>query len=384
MNELLKSIKDSGQQITEEQANLLKEYYMKMQQVGGDSTKPNPNQPDSEGGMTIIPNHYCCIKTTDTNCQKVFINITSHDKIEAPKEEHILEMDNQYGVRLPLSLSDKYEDFDTKGDICQVYDVIFNTNVVNKAEGDAYVFAMMVQLTFERIKQKYSHELAVNFVRMKNMKYKGKTTRPQRVRVRTGPKIEEIIRENDNESFNNANQNISQNVSNVVNEKGRTPNWNILILKSSNITNDLFKKLSSMSTNVINKRLIEEDLKINRYNEIVYFDGYNANPKTGEALLYLIELNLLSRSNGINLSVCDEGLVLTCGKIYSLELAFPFKINSEEICSFFDSTKRLLYLILPFYKIETNEGISQQGGETNNTNKGQFKISDDYLYDVVL
>jgi hypothetical protein len=113
MDELVNNIKNSNEKFSEDYVNVMKEYYMKLQQPGNPG-KLNLNQPDAEGGMLIIPNHYCCIKTTDRNEQKVFINITSHDKIEAPKEEHILEMENQYGIRLPLSLSDKYEDFDTK------------------------------------------------------------------------------------------------------------------------------------------------------------------------------------------------------------------------------------------------------------------------------
>src|SRR4051812_1505776 len=101
MDELISSIKNSNEQFSEDYLNKMKEYYSKLQQ-SGEANKLNLNQPDAEGGMLIIPNHYCCIKTTDRNGQKVFVNITSHDKIEAPKEENILEMDNQFGIRLPL------------------------------------------------------------------------------------------------------------------------------------------------------------------------------------------------------------------------------------------------------------------------------------------
>jgi hypothetical protein len=252
--------------------------------------------------------------------------------------------------------------------ICQVYDVIFNTSVVSKAENDPYVFGLMVQLTLERIKQKYSHELSLNFVKMKNMKYKGKTTKPQRVRVRTGPKIEEVFKEPEV----NFQRDISKDISNEVNEKGKIPNWNILILKSSNVTNEVFTKLNG--ENLINRKLNEEDLK-NNNKDVIFYDGYNANPNTGEALLLVVELDLLVRSNAINLNICDEGCVLSCGKIYSLELTFPFKINSEESYSYFETTKRVLYVILPFYRIEKIIEKSE---------KGQVKISDDYLYDLVV
>jgi hypothetical protein len=111
MDDLMNSLKNNNEQFSDDYIKLMAEYYTKLQN-SGDASKIALNQPDAEGGMLIIPNHYCCIKTTDRNGSKIFINITSHDKIEAPKEENILEMENQYGIRLPMSLSDKYEDFD--------------------------------------------------------------------------------------------------------------------------------------------------------------------------------------------------------------------------------------------------------------------------------
>jgi hypothetical protein len=255
--------------------------------------------------------------------------------------------------------------------ICQVYDVIFNTTVVAKAENDPYVFSLMIQLTFERIKQKYSHELSMNFTKMKNMKYKGKTTKPQRVRVRTGPKIEEVIK--DDNVNNLLSRDYSKNVSNEVNEKGKTPNWTLLVLKSATVSNDVFTKLNDIP---LNKKLTAEDLKA-QDGDVIFYDGYNANPNTGEALLLVIEMNLLARANAVGLNVSDEGCVLNCGKIYSLELAFPWKVNSEESYSYFETTKRLLYVVLPFYKSDTIE----KGGDVE---RGLIKISDDYLYDLVV
>lgn len=110
MEDLLKNLKDNNEKFSDEYLNLMKEYYSKLSNQDGAQL----NKPDSEGGMLIVPNVHCCIKTIDSTGQKVFINITSHDKIDQPKEEHILELENQYGIRLPLSLSDKLEDFDTK------------------------------------------------------------------------------------------------------------------------------------------------------------------------------------------------------------------------------------------------------------------------------
>ena len=40
------------------------------------------------------------------------LNLCGSDKVDPPKEQHILEMNNQEGIRIPLSLSEKYEDFE--------------------------------------------------------------------------------------------------------------------------------------------------------------------------------------------------------------------------------------------------------------------------------
>ncbi len=115
MEEILKELKEKNENFSSEYSELMKEYYNKMTtQPNSGQNIPGINQPDEEGGMIIIPKPYCCVKTLDKDNQKVFINLTSHEKIDAPKEENILEVDHQYGVRVPMSLSEKTEDFDAK------------------------------------------------------------------------------------------------------------------------------------------------------------------------------------------------------------------------------------------------------------------------------
>lgn len=104
-------IEESNENFSDEYARMMRQYIEKMQ------NNPTPNlkhEIDAEGGKIITPVPYCCIKTTDSTNQKIFINLTSHELIESPKEENILELNNQYGVRIPLSLAEKVEDFDAK------------------------------------------------------------------------------------------------------------------------------------------------------------------------------------------------------------------------------------------------------------------------------
>lgn len=378
MENLLNDLKNSNEKFSEEYMDLMKQYYEKISKEGGPPLQKQ-NQVDEEGGIIITPDPNFCIKTKDSKNNKIFINICTHEKIQAPKEEYILEIENQFGIRVPLSLSEKYEDFDTQMETCMVYDVIFNPSVLVKAEKDAQIFQFMIQLIFNRIKQRFDMDLSLNFIRMKNMKYKGKTIRSQRVKVRIGPKIEEIIPKEEKMNYQN---NISaKDVSKESNEgKGRTPNWNFVILKQK-----LNKKMLKMiySNNLIESKFNLENF-IHNHNDdtsdLIYFDGTNANPKYGVSILFLIELNMISQSSGININICDEALLLNCGKLYSLEINLPYKINSSETFSFFESNKRYLYINLPFYEEEVKEF-----NQNNNKNKEtKIKISDDYLYDVLI
>ena len=70
---------------------------------------------DSEGGMYVTPAKGYVIKTTDTKSgEKVFLNICSHDIIDAPEEKELPEMQEEQhvGLRIPLSLGNPRPDFD--------------------------------------------------------------------------------------------------------------------------------------------------------------------------------------------------------------------------------------------------------------------------------
>ena len=122
MDDFIKELKSKNKEFSDEYVNMMKQYYQKLMNNELQNTlnqlKGVKDEIDSEGGITITPEEYCCVKTTDETGQKIFLNLCSSDKIDPPAEQHILEMNNQHGVRIPLSLSEKYEDFDIHGNIC--------------------------------------------------------------------------------------------------------------------------------------------------------------------------------------------------------------------------------------------------------------------------
>ena len=420
MDDFINELKMKNSQFSEEYINMMKQYYQKLMNNPAElqntlnNLKNAQNGIDPEGGITIVPDPYCCVKVQDETGQKIFLNLCGSDKIDPPKEQHILEMNNQEGIRIPLSLSEKHEDFDVHGTACEVYDIIMNPTTLQKTESQPMVMGFILSLIANRLKERFKKVILIDkYVRLKNLKYKGKTVRSQRIRARK-VKIDEIIndtnekdkklKEKNEEENMNAQANIANEINKEINEKGKTPNWNFIIIKAketSDINGALFKEIESVAKSKIlnNNGLVNFDMLVNEKKDKLYdyFDGFNASPKYGIGLLLLIEMELLVKSTGIRLNLSDESLTLYVTKIYSLEINLPYKINSKNAKSFFNLESRILYIYLPFYQkdiddfrtLEENERIKneKEKNKENMENVGdigdKINLNEDYLYDVI-
>ena len=420
MDDFINELKMKNNQFSEEYVNMMKQYYQKLMnnpqelQNTINNLKNAQNGIDPEGGITIVPDPYCCVKVQDETGQKIFLNLCGSDKVDPPKEQHILEMNNQEGIRIPLSLSERYEDFDVHGTACEVYDIIMNPDTLKKTENQPLVMSFILSLIANRLKERFKKVILIDkYVRLKNLKYKGKTVRSQRIRARK-VKIDEIIndtnekdkklREKTGEENINANSNIANEINKEVNEKGKTPNWNFIIIKvkeTSDINGALFKEIENVAKSKIlnNNGLINFDMLVNEKKDKLfdYFNGFNASPKYGIGLLLLIEMEFLVKSTGIRLNLSDESLTLYVSKLYSLEINLPYKIDSKNSKSFFNLESRILYVYLPFYQkdiddfkaMEENERIknekekNKENGENIVDIGDKIKLNEDYLYDVI-
>lgn len=145
---------------------------------------------DPEGGCTIQPTAGFVIKSKDQHGQKFFVNMTSHELVDPPEEKHLPDSD-QPAVRIPLSLGEIREDFDKKGDPCQVIDCIWNPETLKRAKKEMLYKQGLVELSFEYVKQKYNLILDLKYS-VPKLKYKGNTVQYQRIRVKKNPKIEQL------------------------------------------------------------------------------------------------------------------------------------------------------------------------------------------------
>lgn len=275
--------------------------------------------------------------------------------------------------------------------------------------------------------QRFSHELSNSFIRMKNFNYKGKQIRPQRIKVKQGPKIEEVLKTengtNKDSDFLN-NRNMAKEINKQINENAKTPNWNFLIISKDLIQISTMKNIMKNPANFLNRKFSLNEYEENKEGDLLFYDNNNANPKFGKGFFYFIELNLLAKSSGINLNVSDDGFVLTCGNIYKLLISFPNLVNSKDSYSYFDTKNRYLYVFLPFFEEDLNKFENKENDkkfmgkrenqenedeayteivkfdceeilEDNGIDKGELaggnlkknvleQISDDYLFDVIV
>ena len=424
MDDFINELKQKNKDFSEEYINMMKQYYQKLMNNPAElqntlnNLKSGQSGIDAEGGITITPEPYCCVKVQDETGQKIFLNLCGSDQVDPPKEQHILEMNNQEGIRIPLSLSEKYEDFDVHGTACEVYDIIMNPTTIQKTESQPLVMGFILNLIASRLKERFKKVIIIDkYVRLKNLKYKGKTVRSQRIRARK-VKIDEII-DNSNEKEKNLNgnnnmgngtnigdrTNIANEINKEVNEKGKTPNWNFIIIKAektSDINGALFKEIENEAKSKIlnNNGNVNFDMLVNDKKDKLfeYFNGFNASPKYGIGILLLIEMELLVKSSGIRLNLSDESLTMYVPKLYSLEMNLPYKINSKNANSFFNLESRILYIYLPFYekdieefktmkeneKIKNEKEKNEESNGINDKDIGEkIKLNEDYLYDVI-
>lgn len=152
---------------------------------------------DEEGGAVVQPTPGFVIKTQAAQAGKVFVNMTSHEFVEGfsqksiPKSEADKHGTAETGLRIPLSLGQRREESDKKGEPALVVDVIWAPETIAECLTNAGFRQNVVELAFGYIQQKYGLDLDLRFT-IPKMKYKGATVQFQRIKAKKNPKIQEI------------------------------------------------------------------------------------------------------------------------------------------------------------------------------------------------
>jgi hypothetical protein len=161
-----------------------------------------PMQPGHDGqrvmqggkaGLTIVPEAGFVVKTRtmETN-EKVFVNFCKSPKVKSFSNEPDPNDPDVQRVRIPLSLGPARNDLDKTGEACVVYDVVFNTEVVDQATHSEEFKSFLIGLGLGWVMEKSGGGLDTknfNLVKLRG-NYKGKF--PVMQTVRAEALIEEV------------------------------------------------------------------------------------------------------------------------------------------------------------------------------------------------
>ena len=92
--------------------------------------------------------------------------MVKHAGVDHPEEKVLVDLDNQAGLRIPMSMGQPREDSDKsnlwnyeEGVPCKVVDVVMNSSIVETAEKAADIFLFMTQIIANYLLEK--HKIAV-------------------------------------------------------------------------------------------------------------------------------------------------------------------------------------------------------------------------------
>lgn len=148
------------------------------------------------------------MKTADDTGRKVFINICSSEKVQAPEswEDGVMpesvknslnnmeELENSQDVqalRIPLSLSEQRNDYDKHGQECTVFDCVFSDKVMSEATTFRPMKVFVIECAMGWIQHKCKVQLDQKF-KLPKLKYKGDVIHEHRVRKQQKPLVTEV------------------------------------------------------------------------------------------------------------------------------------------------------------------------------------------------
>ncbi|XP_028311128.1 PIH1 domain-containing protein 1 [Gouania willdenowi] len=151
--------------------------------------------PDSK---VIRPQPGICVKTTsESDNQKVFINICQSNSVPPPPElsreelVELLQSEDPSGFRVPLSLGEPHTEVDNNSQACSAYDVVINQDFFQKCQKEPLFQQFVILVSVEGLENKYSLELSRDWKVLKNRKFLGSVSE-QNIRAKNRPAIQEL------------------------------------------------------------------------------------------------------------------------------------------------------------------------------------------------
>ncbi|XP_063435220.1 PIH1 domain-containing protein 1-like [Mytilus trossulus] len=162
-----------------------------------DTNKEEGDTSPSYGGVpyvTVVPSPGFCVKTKNDSGQKIFINVCHCDNVPQPRDIteddllKLLDSDDPFSFRVPMSLGEPHAETDKSGSGCTVYDIVVHTQFLEKMKTSEVFKAFFLSVSMEGIEDKFKTTIDRKWIILKNRKSIG-TLQEHNVRKQSKPVI---------------------------------------------------------------------------------------------------------------------------------------------------------------------------------------------------
>lgn len=281
----------------------------------------DPNKAQSDGGptyggipyVTVVPNAGFCVKTKNDSGGKVFINVCHADNVPEPRditEDELLKLldsDDPFSFRVPMSLGEPHAEMDKSGNGCIVYDIVVNPKFMDKLKTSEVFKAFFLSVSMEGIEDKFKTTIDRKWIILKNRKSIG-TLQEHNVRKQSKPVIMDM-----------------DDYSGSLGGGGNKP-----------LIQEIDKKPPT-----------KEELK-SRGEEPLY--RIIQEPSIGHPEFLVAEINLpkVKITNSVELDIGEDRILLqTRSNVYYLDVYLPYNLIQEDCGAQFNKKTRILTLTMP-------------------------------------
>ena len=106
--------------------------------------------------VTPLPGFVAKTRSATHKGRKVFINVCQSDHVDKPAPVEGAENAEEVQMRIPMSLGPPREDLDKTGEVCTVYDVVFNPEAVELALREEEMRQFMMNIAVYQIQVRWA------------------------------------------------------------------------------------------------------------------------------------------------------------------------------------------------------------------------------------
>ncbi|CRG96987.1 PIH1 domain-containing protein, putative [Plasmodium gallinaceum] len=372
--------------------------------------------------IKISPQKGFVIKTYEKQGGKVYFNICASNLIAEFHLKKIPDLNNEEGLRIPLSIGEEKNKEDKKGNKYKTYDIVLNTKIVIESKKNLELKKIIAELVQVAVKNKYKTETCANLFFFPEHKYKGSNPDDQYIKDDQQHKFNIIEEGHEDENKKNDKNHIRENkeIENYLTIK--KPEWDMWFI-NKNIIEEKYKTMNEFYIPYIRKFPLKDVIdcfdykppflkckkkKEQKKNQIFksFLNEYNIE-LDDEFLSYEKIINticviqiqlpffLLAEHNKknnnstfvisqfVNLYICDEFLSVFFKKspLFPLEynppyknfnIRFPFYFESSKAKSHYLEKYHLLNIIIPVSKSCASSVIFKDVIENSKDNSSNY------------